>query len=297
MFSREQFDLFFRRQVIHLQRREPVKLRGINAERAAELTPAVHGCDELHVVRNVQKLIVDGIEQSAARIEGRHQHVAGVFGTAIEFVQKHQITAGRVGLSIAQRGEQFGRDEVRYWLPGCRGANLDRGQKVGRFEHRSAIEEHEPHPQLIGDRPREDGLSAALRAIQQNVQTALQSDLQLLRDNRIEINAFEAKFELLHELDFDRAAVGAVRLADGNDFHLRRDSGTNPRIVAEHHLRGAFAIEVRCPETKLGFTHRVRPEGGAHHRADFHVIDIQFFGHRQFLRRRRRKLNRRAGGR
>ena len=54
MAAREDLDLGLRRRIAHLQRREPIELRGIDAERAGELAAAIDRRDELDVVGDVE---------------------------------------------------------------------------------------------------------------------------------------------------------------------------------------------------------------------------------------------------
>src|SRR3954463_13842276 len=80
---------------------------------------------------------------------------------------------------------------------------------------------------------------------QQDVQAALRQHLQLLRHQWVEVDALDLQFLYLDELDLDGAAVVALRLAHHLDAHLAGPTGVDARVVAEHALGGADAVEMR----------------------------------------------------
>src|SRR6185295_11659919 len=97
----------------------------------------------------------------------------------------------------------------------------------GCFDYRAAVEEDELHPQRFRNRAGEHGFAAALRAVEQDVQAALEQDLELPRNDRVEPDAFQLEVERADKLDLDRAAVRAGGLADGGDLHHAGDAGTD----------------------------------------------------------------------
>jgi len=73
----------------------------------------------------------------------------------------------------------------------------------------SHAEEHQHHAETVRDRAREDGLAAALRSIEE--------DLELLRDDRIEVDALDPENGAADVLDLDAAAVITLGLVDVDD--------------------------------------------------------------------------------
>ena len=161
---------------------------------------------------------------------------------------------------VLERDQHVGLDEVGDRRAGRRRADLDRDEEVARLDDRAAVEEHELHAERVGDRAREHGLAAALRTVEQDVEAALEQDLQLLRHDRIEVDALDPERRARDELDLDAAAVVALGLVDRDDLHQARHAGDDPLVVRQDDLRRAAAVEVGRAKLERGALGRVRPE-------------------------------------
>src|SRR6266511_96132 len=227
----EEFDLLVGGHVRHLQRREAVELGGVDAEGAAELAAAIDRRDELDVVGDQDELVVDRIEDLAGRVQRWHEGVAGALLAAVELVEKYEITTSRFLRRLQQGTEHFRLDEFRHRLPSWGGPHLNGRQEVRRLDHGAAVEEDELHAERVRDGTSQQRLAATLRAVEQNVQPALQQHLQFLRDDGVEIDALDLERLRFEELDLDGAAVAALRFANGRDADAARDARANARIV------------------------------------------------------------------
>src|SRR5439155_9483279 len=80
-------------------------------------------------------------------------------------------------------------------------------------------------------------------------------------------------------LNLDGASVLAFGLADGLDAYQARHASLDARVVAQDHLGGAQAVQVRRAETKTGLGFRIGPEGGLHLQAGLDVVGGPLGGH------------------
>ena len=269
-------------QVAHLERREAVELRGVQAEGRAEGPAAVHGGDELHVVGDGEEAVLDRVEDAARRVEGGHERVAGALGAAVQLVEEDEeaLVGGLAGL--LEGLEDVGLHEVRDGRPALARAHLDGREEVGRLDDGAAVEEDEAHAELVADGAHEGGLPAALRAVEEDVQAALEEHLELPRDHRVEPDALEAEGGRARVGDADDAAVVALGLRDLLDAHHHGHARLDARVVGEHDLGGAEPVEVRRAEREGRVRVGVREEGRLPHLPHLHHVDVEL-GHDSVL--------------